>query len=119
MSCMLRRALSSASSMATAVRTLHRYLKSESAYNPFSGTTISRWRLARRIYNSGYVANQDFGATYVAGRFQQRLFHRIYFGLGAGYENSNYFATDRDVNATRNDDYWFIEPSVDVQLPGG
>jgi len=71
---------------------------------------------ARRIYPSGYVTNQDFGATYVAARFQQRLFHRFYFGLGAGYEHSNYFATDRDVNATRDDDYWFIEPSVDVGI---
>jgi hypothetical protein len=50
------------------------------------------------------------------GRFQQRLFRRIYLGLAAGYENSDYIATDRDVSATRNDDYWFIEPSVDVLI---
>jgi hypothetical protein len=37
-------------------------------------------------------------------------------GLAAGYENSDYIATDRDVSATRNDDYWFIEPSVDVLI---
>ena len=64
-------------------------------YNPFSGTYISL-AAGRRIYNSGYLANQDFATTYVAGRFQQRLFHRFYFGLGAGYENSDYFATDRE-----------------------
>jgi len=85
------------------------------SYNPFSGTFIS-FAAGRRIYNSGYIANQDFGATYVVGRFQQRLFHRVYLGLAAGYENSDYFATDRDVSATRNDDYWFIEPSVDVLI---
>src|SRR5882757_2122444 len=85
------------------------------AYRPFSGTNISL-AAGRRIYPSGYVSNQDFGATYVAARFQQRLFHRVYFGLGAGYEHSNYFATDRNVNATRDDDYWFIEPSVDVLI---
>jgi len=85
------------------------------AYRPFSGTNISL-TAGRRIYPSGYVTNQDFGATYVAARFQQRLFHRFYLGLGAGYEHSNYFATDRDVNATRDDDYWFIEPSVDVLI---
>ena len=85
------------------------------SYNPFSGTYLSL-AAGRRIYPSGYISNQDFGATYVAGRFQQRLFHRVYFGLGAGYENSDYIATDRDVNATRNDDYWFIEPSVDVLI---
>jgi hypothetical protein len=85
------------------------------AYHPFSGSNISL-SAGRRIYPSGYVTNQDFGATYVAARFQQRLFHRFYFGLGAGYEHSNYFATERDVNATRDDDYWFIEPSLDVLI---
>jgi hypothetical protein len=85
------------------------------AYHPFSGTYISL-AAGRIIYPSGYVSNQDFGATYVAARFQQRLFHRLYLGLGAGYEHSNYFATDRDVNATRDDDYWFIEPSLDVLI---
>jgi hypothetical protein len=84
-------------------------------YHPFSGTNISL-AAGRVIYPSGYVSNQDFGATYVAARFQQRLFHRFYFGLGVGYEHSNYLATDRDVNATREDDYWFIEPSLDVAI---
>jgi hypothetical protein len=86
-----------------------------SIYTPFSGTTIT-FAAGRRIYNSGYLANQDFGGTYVMGRFQQRLFRRFYFGLGAGYENSDYIATDRDVSAPRNDDYWFIEPSLDVLI---
>jgi hypothetical protein len=85
------------------------------SYNPFSGTFIS-FAAGRRIYPSGYLSNQDFGSTYVVGRFQQRLFHRVYLGLGAGYENSDYISTDRDVSATRNDDYWFIEPSVDVLI---
>jgi hypothetical protein len=84
-------------------------------YHPFSGTYLSL-AAGRRIYNSGFLPNQDFATTFVAGRFQQRLFHRVYLGLGAGYENSDYFATDRDVSATRNDDYWFIEPSVDVLI---
>src|SRR5882724_8911134 len=85
------------------------------SYNPFSGTFIS-FAAGRRIYNSGFLPNQDFGSTYVVGRFQQRLFPRVYLGLGAGYENSDYFSTDRDVSATRNDDYWFIEPSLDVLI---
>jgi hypothetical protein len=84
-------------------------------YHPFEGSYISL-AAGRRIYPSGYVEDQDFGATYVAARFQQRLFHRVYLGLAGGYEHSNYFATDRNVNATRDDDYWFIEPSVDVLI---
>jgi hypothetical protein len=84
-------------------------------YHPFVGTYVSLVA-GRRIYSSGFLPDQDFGATYVAARLQQRLFHRVYLGLGAGYEHSNYFATDRDVNADRDDDYWFIEPSVDVLI---
>jgi hypothetical protein len=84
-------------------------------YHPFDGMYVSLVA-GRTIYPSGYVANQDFGATYVAARFQQRLFHRVYLGLGVGYEHSNYFSTDRDVSANRDDDYWFIEPSVDVLI---
>ena len=84
-------------------------------YNPFSGTYISL-AAGRTIYNSGFLPDQDFATTYVAGRIQQRLFRRLYLGLGAGYENSDYFATDRNVSASRNDNYWFIEPSLDVLI---
>jgi hypothetical protein len=84
-------------------------------HHPFDGTTINL-AAGRRIYNSGFLGAQDFADTYVVGRFQQRLFRRLYFGLGAGYENSNYFAAAANVNATRNDNYWFIEPSLDVLI---
>ena len=84
-------------------------------HHPFEGTTINL-AAGRRIYNSGFLPNQDFADTYVVGRFQQRLFHRLYLGLGGGYENSDYFATNRNVSAPRNDDYWFIEPSLDVLI---
>src|SRR6266540_2752727 len=84
-------------------------------HHPFDGTTFTL-AAGRRIYNSGFLANQDFATTYIVGRFQQRLFSRVYFGLGGGYENSNYFATARNVSAPRDDDYWFIEPSIDVLI---
>src|ERR1051326_2415312 len=84
-------------------------------HHPFDGTTINL-AAGRRIYNSGFLGAQDFADTYFVGRFQQRLFRRLYFGLGAGYENSDYFATDRHTNAPRNDDYWFVEPSLDVLI---
>jgi hypothetical protein len=84
-------------------------------HHPFDGTTINL-AAGRRIYNSGFLGAQDFADTYFVGRFQQRLFRRLYFGLGAGYENSNYFAAAANVNATRNDNYWFIEPSLDVLI---
>jgi len=84
-------------------------------YHPFAGTFLTL-AAGRRIYASGFLENQDFADTYVVARFQQRLFNRVYFGLGAGYENSNYFAATSNVSAPRNDNYWFIEPSVDVLI---
>ena len=84
-------------------------------YHPFDGTTITL-AAGRRILNSGFFPDQDFATTYVVGRIQQRLLRRVYLGLGFGYENSDYFGTTSGVNATRNDDYWFVEPSVDVLI---
>jgi hypothetical protein len=84
-------------------------------YYPFDGSTFTL-AAGRRIYNSGFEPGQDFTNTYVVGRFQQRLFHRLYFGLAGGYESSNYFAAADNVNATRDDNYWFIEPSLDVLI---
>src|SRR6266498_2851055 len=84
-------------------------------YHPFEGTNLTL-AAGRRIYNSGFLADQDFADTYVVARFQQRLFRRIYLGLASGYENSDYFAAREGVSAPRNDDYWFIEPSVDVLI---
>ena len=84
-------------------------------HHPFEGTTINL-AAGRRIYNSGFLGAQDFADTYFVARFQQRLFRRFYFGLGGGYENSNYFAAADNVSASRNDNYWFIEPSLDVLI---
>jgi len=86
-----------------------------STYHPFSGTNLTL-AAGRRIYNSGFLPDQDFATTYVVARFQQRLFQRVYLGLAAGYENDDYIATQRNLSAPRNDDYWFIEPSVDVLI---
>jgi hypothetical protein len=68
------------------------------------------------MLNSGFLADQDFAVTDVILRIQQRLLQRIYLGLAAGYENADYFSTVSGVNATRNDNYYFVEPSVDVLI---
>jgi len=65
---------------------------------------------------SGFFPNQDFAATNVVLRIQQRLLRRFYLGLSAGYENADYFATANGVDATRDDNYYFVEPSVDVLI---
>ncbi len=84
-------------------------------YRPFDGTTITL-AATRSMLASGFFPNQDFAATNVVLRIQQRLLRRFYLGLSAGYENADYFATANGVDATRDDNYYFVEPSVDVLI---
>jgi hypothetical protein len=84
-------------------------------YHPFDGTTITL-AATRNMLASGFFPAQDFASTNVVGRIQQRLLQRVYLGLSAGYENADYFATADGVNATRDDNYYFVEPSVDVLI---
>ena len=41
---------------------------------------------------------------------------RASLGVAVGYENANYFSTISGFTATRNDDYYYVEPSVDVNV---
>src|SRR5262249_149117 len=84
-------------------------------YRPFDGTTVSL-TAGRRIFNSGFFADQNYATTYVVGRIEQRLLQRVFLGVAAGYENSDYFATRTGVHARRNDDYYFVQASVDVLI---
>jgi hypothetical protein len=84
-------------------------------YKPFDGTDITL-SAGRRTLNSGFFPGQDFTATNVTISVRQRLLQRIYLGLTAGYENSDYFNTVEGVSATRRDNYFFIEPSIDITI---
>ena len=82
-------------------------------YQPFDGTNVTL-TAGRRILNSGFFPDQDFTATNVTAGISQRLFGRVYLGLSAGYENSDYFSTVTGVSATRSDNYYFVQPSIDI-----
>ena len=84
-------------------------------YRPFDGTTITL-AATRTMLASGFSPDQDFAATDVVLRIQQRLLRRLHLGLSAGYENADYFATVNGVDASRDDNYYFVEPSVDVLI---
>jgi hypothetical protein len=85
------------------------------SYAPLDGTSISLTG-SRRIDNSASLAGQDYTNTLISGSVQQRFLQRCFIGFAAGYENSNYFSTTSGSSGTRNDDYYFIEPSVDVNI---
>ena len=84
-------------------------------YHPFDGTTVSLAGVRRNL-PSGFFPAQDFGSTSIVLRVQQRLLQRFYLAVAAGYENDNYFNTASGVSAPRNDNYYFVEPSLDVLI---
>jgi len=84
-------------------------------YQPFDGTTISL-RGSSRTMNSAVFAQQDYLPSSIVFGITQRLVQRVFLGLTAGYEHSEYFSTSNTVNANRNDDYYFVEPAVDVMV---
>ncbi|MFN2623426.1 MAG: outer membrane beta-barrel protein [Chthoniobacterales bacterium] len=84
-------------------------------YTPFDGTKISL-TANRRILNSAVLAEQNYTVTNVSAGIQQRLLQRVFLGFNAGYENSDYFSTTGGTPASRNDDYFFVQPSIAVSI---
>ena len=84
-------------------------------YQPFDGTTINLTG-TRRTMNSAVLTGQDYDVTSIIVGVRQRFFNRIYVGVRGGYEHSRYFDALAGIGATRNDDYFFIEPGIDVTL---
>jgi hypothetical protein len=86
-------------------------------YQPFDGTVITL-RGSSRVLNSAIVADSDYLATNVLLGVRQRLLQRVYLGFTAGYEHADYFPTVNGVSgaASGNDNYYLIEPAVDVMV---
>jgi hypothetical protein len=84
-------------------------------YQPFDGTNITLSG-SGRILNSAALAGQDYMATTINAAVRQRLLGRIYLGLTLGYEHAEYFDAINGVNATREDNYYFIQPTVDLTV---
>ena len=85
------------------------------SYQPLDGTSVSLTG-SRRTYNSGVFAGQDFAGTTIVASLRQRLLQRVYVGVSGGYEYSDYFSTVNGVIATRRDNYYFVEPTLDVTV---
>jgi hypothetical protein len=85
------------------------------SYEPFDGTAISLSG-SRRTENSASLAGQDYASTTISLGVKQRFMQRFYLGLSTGFENSSYFSTVQGVSATRDDNYYYIEPSVDCTI---
>lgn len=84
-------------------------------YQPFDGTSLAM-TLSRRTQNSATLAAQDFHSTSVILSGRQRFLRRLFLGLSVGYENSSYFSTASGIDSNRRDDYFFVQPSLDVDI---
>lgn len=87
----------------------------DATYRPFDGTDVTL-NASRQTAASAVLVNQDFTYTSIFAGMHQRLFSRIRLGVSVGYENAQYINALTGANATRKDNYYFVEPSVDFAL---
>jgi hypothetical protein len=85
------------------------------SYRPFENTIITIAG-SRRTNSSASLAGQDYSQTSISLTFSQRLFSRVTLGLGVGYLNSDYLSASNGASTARSDDYFYIEPSIDLNI---
>jgi hypothetical protein len=85
------------------------------SYRPFENTTVTIAG-SRHTNSSASLGGQDYSETTISLTFSQRLFSRVNFGLGIGYTNSEYLSATTGAATARSDDYFYIEPSIDLDL---
>jgi hypothetical protein len=84
-------------------------------YAPFDGTKISLTANSR-VLNSAVLASQNYVVTNLTAGIQQRLLQRVVLGFNGGYEHSDYFGTAGSTGPSRNDNYFFVQPSIAVSV---
>jgi hypothetical protein len=80
-----------------------------------SDTSISL-NLYRNQQSSAYYSGQDFIATGGEIGFNKSFGRHWFTNLSLGYENDNYVAIQQNVTATRNDNFFFIKPSISYKF---
>jgi len=87
----------------------------DAVYQPFDGTTITLSG-SRHNQSSAVNAGQDYATSNITLGIRQRFVQRVYLSVTAGYENSNYFSTGTGTNDRRDDNYYFVQPALDVTV---
>lgn len=85
------------------------------SYQPFDGTSLSLSG-SRTTMNSASLVGQDFANTTINFSLNQRLMQRFFFGFAIGYTNDSYFSTLTGLSANREDNFYYISPSVDFNV---
>jgi hypothetical protein len=84
-------------------------------YTPFDGSAFSLSG-SRRTTNSASLAGQDYTDTQFTVSGSQRFLQRFFLRLTGGYENVTYLAAIPGISSPRQDNYYFIEPEIDVKI---
>lgn len=80
-------------------------------YLPFPNTAISLVTY-RNFQVSPSLNNQNYWASGVELGVTQTIAQKFQVGVSGGYENDTYVANERNVNADRVDNFFFIQPQV-------
>ena len=83
--------------------------------DPVEGTRLTIGARHRTLVSNAFEA-QSFTVTGANVGLRQRITARIDFNVNAGYEQASYFSVVPDVVATRRDEYFFVEPSLDWRI---
>jgi hypothetical protein len=72
----------------------------------------------RQVFNSAAQTAQDYVDTNLSGTIRERICQQLYFIVVGGYEHVEYFNTidTRTPLPELKDDYFYVQPSVDVLL---
>ena len=81
------------------------------------GTTVSI-NTRRRIFASAIFQEQDYADTGVFAQVTQRMTDRFDLSLAAGYDHLNYTAAGPGVSASRQDNFFFVRPSIQWHATG-
>ena len=85
------------------------------SYSPFDGTSISLDG-NRQVETSAVLGGQDYTLTGITVSVSQRFFQRAYLRLSTGYSHTDYVAEANNVDAARSDNYYFLQPGVDITV---
>jgi hypothetical protein len=84
----------------------------EGSWNIHEGTELDL-TIQRSVYPSAILPDQDYTASEIDLGVRQRVGDRVTVGLTVGYVNLDYTAAAAGVNASREDNYYYIRPTVE------
>lgn len=88
------------------------------SYRPFDGTNVSV-TATRSVQSSAVLAGQNFQSTGLTISTQQLINSRFSAGLILGYGNSHYVSVVNSVSADRDENYFAVQPLLNINLRPG